>query len=235
MIITDNGTNFVNQFMAQLNSLLGIKHVRATPGHPQSNGFLERRHRDLKHSIRALDPANWSATLPLLQLAMNNTSTSDKRHTPAQLVFGAGQTLPSDFFSEVNRQLEDWGDDTVRRFVAAMNQLRPVNIRHNSSRKLFSKQDLFLAERVWLRVEPDTKLDSPYQGPFAVLKRAEDHFTIDVDGQHKRYNVDRLKPHYDLNHVIFNGDSIGRPQLDLHNKRAPRKQSFADLLQDSTD
>ena len=231
-IITDQGSNFVNQFMQQLTSYLGIRHIIAAAGHPQTNGFLERRHRDLKHSIRCLDPNNWAHAIPLLQLALNNVQMSDKKYTPAQMVVGTGQKLPSDFFSDTNCSMAEWSEETTQKFIRAMNELRPARIEHHSTRKLFTKADLALARRVWLSIEPKTKLDAPHHGPYEVIARKDDYYTIDVDGKQKRYNVDRLKPHYELNHIIFGGHSLGTIELDRHNRRAPRKQTFQDLLQE---
>ena len=64
------------------------------------------------------------------------------------------------------------------------------------------------------------------------MARKDDYYTLDVAGQHKRYNVDRLKPHYELNHILFGRDSVGEPQLTRYNKKAPRKQSFQELLEE---
>lgn len=91
---------------------------------------------------------------------------------------------------------------------------------------------LALAKRVWLHVEPETRLNAPHQGPFDVIARHEDYYTIDVNGKQKKYNVDRLKPHYELNHVIFGGESAGTTDLKRHNRRALRRQPLHELLVD---
>lgn len=51
---SDNGTEFVNRQMAQLFSEQGIHHQRSCPYSPQQNGVVERKHRTLLNSARAL-------------------------------------------------------------------------------------------------------------------------------------------------------------------------------------
>jgi len=47
-IITDNGSQFISKDFRELLSLLEIEHTLTSPGHPQSNGKLERFHRTFK-------------------------------------------------------------------------------------------------------------------------------------------------------------------------------------------
>jgi transposase InsO family protein len=47
-IISDNGAQFIARDFKELIRLLGMTHVRTSPGHPQSNGKLERWHGTLK-------------------------------------------------------------------------------------------------------------------------------------------------------------------------------------------
>lgn len=47
-IISDNGAQFIARDFKELIRLLGMTHVRTSPGYPQSNGKLERWHGTLK-------------------------------------------------------------------------------------------------------------------------------------------------------------------------------------------
>jgi len=47
-IISDNGAQFIARDFKELIRLLGMTHVRTSPGYPQSNGKLERWHRTIK-------------------------------------------------------------------------------------------------------------------------------------------------------------------------------------------
>jgi transposase InsO family protein len=47
-IISDNGAQFIARDFKELIRLLGMTHVRTSPGYPQSNGKLERWHATIK-------------------------------------------------------------------------------------------------------------------------------------------------------------------------------------------
>ena len=51
-ILTDQGTNFMSNLMSELFKLLGVKHLRTSPYHPQTDGMLERFHGTLKAMLR---------------------------------------------------------------------------------------------------------------------------------------------------------------------------------------
>lgn len=61
-ITTDQGRQFESELFRQLNRLLGITHLRTTAYHPQSNGMIERFHRQLKSSLKCKDAKNWFHT-----------------------------------------------------------------------------------------------------------------------------------------------------------------------------
>lgn len=47
-LISDNGAQFIARDFKELVRLLGMTHVRTSPGYPQSNGKLERWHGTIK-------------------------------------------------------------------------------------------------------------------------------------------------------------------------------------------
>ena len=52
-IVTDRGRQFESNLWNSLMSLLGTKRARTTAYHPQSNGMIERFHRQLKTALKA--------------------------------------------------------------------------------------------------------------------------------------------------------------------------------------
>jgi transposase InsO family protein len=56
-IISDNGPQFIARDFKEFIRVCGMSHVRTSPGHPQSNGKIERFHRTLKgECIRPQSP-----------------------------------------------------------------------------------------------------------------------------------------------------------------------------------
>ena len=51
-ILSDNGGNFTAGVI-ELMQMLGVKHIKCSPFHPESNGMLERSHQVLKKTLGA--------------------------------------------------------------------------------------------------------------------------------------------------------------------------------------
>jgi len=51
VLLSDNGAGYISQQFNEYLRLVGIKHITASPFHPQTNGKIERYHRTLKGEI----------------------------------------------------------------------------------------------------------------------------------------------------------------------------------------
>ena len=51
VLLSDNGAGYISQQFNQYLRLVGIRHITASPFHPQTNGKIERYHRSLKGEI----------------------------------------------------------------------------------------------------------------------------------------------------------------------------------------
>ncbi len=50
-LLTDNGSGYISGLMEEYLKTLGLRHLRARPHHPQTNGKIERMHRTLKEDV----------------------------------------------------------------------------------------------------------------------------------------------------------------------------------------
>ena len=66
-VVSDNRPQFVANFFQKWLTAKGIKHVRASPYHPQGNGVVERLHRTLNGVIeKSIDSkGNWANIVPM--------------------------------------------------------------------------------------------------------------------------------------------------------------------------
>ena len=50
-LLSDNGPGYVSRALRDYPGMVGIKHILATPFHPQTNGKLERYHQTIKRDF----------------------------------------------------------------------------------------------------------------------------------------------------------------------------------------
>ena len=95
-ILSDNGTEFKNQVIDQVQQL-SIEHIFSTPYHPQSNIKLEAFHKYLKPTLKKLckvDLANWDKYLNQVLASYRVTPNLATVETPFFLVYGSDPNLP---------------------------------------------------------------------------------------------------------------------------------------------
>ena len=97
-VISDSGRQFESELWSDLCKLLGIKKYRTTAYHPQSNGMVERLHRQLQASLRAHDAyPDWMAVLPAALLSIRSAIKDDLNCTSSELVYGTTLRLPGEY------------------------------------------------------------------------------------------------------------------------------------------
>jgi hypothetical protein len=71
-----------------------VKHNTMTAYHPQSNGLVERAHRQLKEALKSrLAGAAWPDHLPWVLLGLRAASKDDSNKSLVELVYGAPLVL----------------------------------------------------------------------------------------------------------------------------------------------
>ncbi len=90
-ILTDQGTAFMSRTIRELYELLGIKSVRTSVYHPQTDGLVERFNRTLKKIIRKFvqeDAKNWDKWLETLLFAVREVPHASTGFSPFKLLYG---------------------------------------------------------------------------------------------------------------------------------------------------
>jgi putative transposase len=97
-LLSDNGSSYISEELANWLEAKGMKHVRGAPYHPQTQGKIERWHQTLKNTI-LLDNAYLPGDLKQRIAAFVTHYNHDRYHesldnlTPADVYFGRGQTI----------------------------------------------------------------------------------------------------------------------------------------------
>ena len=90
LLVSDNGTEFVNEISTGVYEATGIQHLRVTSYRPQGNGQIEVTHRlinqvltkTVKQNLR-----NWDLLIPSVTFAYNTSRHSSTTFTPYYLIY----------------------------------------------------------------------------------------------------------------------------------------------------
>ncbi len=183
LLTSDRGAQFTSAVWTALCSKLGIRHVPTTAYHPQSNGMVERFHRQLKNSLRSrLCGPDWSSHLPWVLLGLRAAPKEDSGTSSAEMVYGAALTLPGQFLSVPEPPAEDFLtslQEIVRGFQPPPMRLPP--------RRSEVPGELLRARFVFVRREcSGSSLEPLFDGPFEVERSGGKSEAITVD-RHKPY------------------------------------------------
>lgn len=201
-VLTDQGSSFMCSFTRTLLKTLGIKQLRTTAYHPQSNGSLERSHQVLvdylKHYINS--HTEWDELLELCVFSYNTSYHEATRFTPYELIYGKTARLPTSETRSKNTTYPEYIGgliDNIRTmWEMARNNLQTAKEkskdyydRKQNAREFRPNDSVFL-----LNNQKQNKLDNNYSGPFEVMEVLEDgNIKIRTKKHFKIVHPNRLK------------------------------------------
>lgn len=123
-ILTDQGTNFMSLLLKQVYQLLGIRAIKTTPYHPQTDGLVERFNQTLKSMLRKFvskSGADWDKWLPYLLFANREVPQASTGFSPLELLYGRQVRGPLDLLKEQGEGPKD-GTCSVVQYVIQMRE-----------------------------------------------------------------------------------------------------------------
>jgi transposase InsO family protein len=113
-IISDRAPQFIARFWEQLHASLGMRLIRSSTYHPQTDGQTERVNQILKDMLRAcvlnyLD--KWDKYLSLVEFSYNNSYQESLRMAPFEALYGRRCRTPVNWIESGERTI--FGPDLV--------------------------------------------------------------------------------------------------------------------------
>jgi hypothetical protein len=213
-VLTDQGTAFLSKTLKQVYRLLGIKGIRTTPYHPQTDGLVERYNQTLKGMLRkfvAVNGKDWDHWLPYLLFAYREVPQASTGFSPFELLYGRQVRGPLDVLREA------WaGPETpmtqslvahvleMRNKMEEMTELVRSNMEQAQSQqktwydKSARKRILQPGQKVLLLLPTsENKLLAKWQGPYEVVRKMGPvTYEINLPGRRKprrTFHVNLLK------------------------------------------
>mgnify|MGYP003513462981 FL=1 len=191
----------------------GIKPKPITVRNPQANAIVERVHQVIGNIIRTfelesnyLDDANpWKGVLSATAFAVRSTYHTTLQNTPGQLVFGRDMIL--NVKHEAN-----W--EYIR---ARKQKIIEKNNKSENSKRIAHQYTV--GDQVLLRRGTENKYETPYQGPYTILK-INDNGTVRmmVKNVEDTYNIRRLTPYIGPDDIVHGGE------CSMRTSRAKRRR-----------
>ena len=184
-VLTDQGSQFTSEVMAQTCQRLGITHITTVPYRPQGNGILERFHGTLKPLLAKAKSTriDWVQFLPLALSAIRAVPCRSTGFSPSELVFGKNNRNVLDIlfegwtnstYSQVDiptwvEQLNDKLEilrDSATLNNTVVRQQQNAHGKYSKSKRSYKPGDLVYTSIPGCR----TNLQASWEGPFEVVK-----------------------------------------------------------------
>jgi transposase InsO family protein len=211
---SDRGPVVVGMVLNQVFKILGVKRVKTSAHHAQSNGVVEIFNKTLKQSLRIWSSEHqrdWDELLPFALFAYNTSIHTLLRETPYYLNHGiqardiTDELTQSDYYRNAN--IHGYAYELASRLFKTHQRVRELLEQANEKREKFieneKKNTLEVGDQVLL-FDPTTpagvsrKLVRRWSGPYTVLeKHSEVSFTIVRGSETQKVNVKRLRLFHD--------------------------------------
>ena len=223
---SDQGSNFMSGLFQSVMVQLGIRQIKSTAYHPQSQGALERFHQTLKTMMRAYcitQKHDWDEGIPFLLFAARESTQESLGFSPFELVFGH---LPRGPLKLLKESLLNHGNDSsqgvityisdVRERLKMANELAQENLKFSQNRmkQWYDKKAKFRTFQpgdqvlVLLPIHGQP-LRARYCGPYTIEQKVNDvDYVVETPGRRKERrmcHVNMLKPYHDREVVESSG------------------------------
>lgn len=211
---SDQGSNFESQVFKEAGQLLGIRKTRTTPGHPQSDGMIERNCRSVQAMLSAYVAQNqkdWDVYIPLLMMAYRSSVHDTTKCTPSAMMLGREIRLPIDLAlgipeTRISKCECDYAYDLEKKLIKIHDfarkhmQVSSAGMKNYYDRNI-NFTEFSVGEIVWFhnpvrKQGLSLKFQRPWKGPYVIVEKLNDvlyKIQETSQGKPKVAHYDRLK------------------------------------------
>ena len=188
---------------------IGSQHILTTAYHPQSNGMVERFHRQLKESLRSRGSGQgWLEHLPWVLVGLRAAPKEDSGQSSAEAVFGTALVL----LGQPQQKPEAVSSGSP--FPVGERVDLPLRPRSYAEVAGGKRSLLEGASFVYIRRGAEsTPLAESYSGPYEVVQREHKILLLRIGDREEWISSDRLKPHLGPVPVAARPPRCGRPPV----------------------
>lgn len=212
-VLTDCGTNFLSKLLQQVYQVLGVKGIKTTPYHPQTDGLVERYNQTLKNMLRKFvshTGADWDQWLPYLLFAYREVPQVSTGFSPFELLYGRQVRGPLDLLKDYWESPKLGGENVVAYVVKMKERLEEMTaLVQENMKSAQQKQKAWYDQRARERVlkpgqqvllllpTSDSKLLMKWHGPYEISKRVGkvtyELYMPDARKKYQTFHVNLLK------------------------------------------
>ena len=200
-ILTDQGTNFTSQLLAELYRLLNVHGIRTTPYYPQTDSLVERFNQTLKAMLQRTvteEGIDWDKLIPYLLFAYHEVPQASTGFSPFELLYGRAVRGPLDVI-KATWEADEKSDESVVSYVLSIQErlTKLAELVKDNMEKAQETQKKWyylnarersfeVGEKVLVLLPTSThKLLAQWQGPYDVVKKIN-KVIYEVEMQNKR-------------------------------------------------
>ena len=231
-IVSDADPWFTSHFWQQCMKAVGIEHIKAVPGHYETNGQVERKIRELKTALRNITNKrenNWVNSLQDMAAYTNAGHSDTINMSPYKAVYGGDYPILATYRIEgtavlaseddLNRHQEQRNDAYQALKLARIRSTRVAAKRRTTHKPMSIGEFLIVyGDRFATEYGRSKKLERRWQGPFQVLDYNEQtqNYTVKMDSKICRrkeavFHCSMVKKFFFNNRGRFPGRTHAKP------------------------
>jgi hypothetical protein len=247
VLCSDRGPVMVGLVINQVFKILGIKRVKTSSHHAQSNGLVEIFNKTLKQSLRIWSKEHqrdWDELLPFALFAYNTSFHTLLKETPYYLNHGlqardiTDDILQSDYVK--NATIHGYAKELTEKLVKSHQRVRELLELVNEKREKqidnekpiqFDIGDQVLLYDPTTPIGVSRKLVRRWVGPYIVIeKHSTVNYTIQKGSEQQKVNVKRLRLYKDFAD-LQNVAELHETDLDIAKRELAAVSSELESLQ----